>query len=108
MQIPEKSDLRNPTEKLIPILFTSAGVLSLLIIRIALFDFDWGDYSMFLQPWVESYRKMTFIEGLGTKVGNYNHPYMYILNIIARINFPDLYLIKTVPFSSIFCLLISL
>jgi len=39
---------------------------------------------------------MTFFEGLGTKVGNYNPPYMYILNIIARSNFSDLYLIKVV------------
>jgi len=39
---------------------------------------------------------MTFFEALGAKVGNYNPPYMYILNIIARIGFADLYLIKTV------------
>jgi len=96
MQSPEEKNLRNSTAKLTAILFTAICALSLVIIRIALFNFDWGDYSLFLQPWVMQYRGMTFFEGLGTKVGNYNHPYMYLLNIIARINFSDLYLIKSI------------
>jgi len=48
---------------------------------------------------------MSFIESLGTKVGDYNPPYMYILNVIARIGVFDLYLIKIV--SVVFDLLIA-
>jgi len=72
------------------------GVTALLIIRGSLFDYDWGDYSWFILPWINEFRNMTFIEGLGTKVGNYNPPYMYILNIISRTNYSELYLVKSV------------
>ena len=96
MQDSNAQNLNNSADKLIAICFTAICVLALLIIRVALFDFDWGDYSYFLQPWIMQYRDMTFVEGLATRVGNYNQPYMYILNIIARVNFSDLYLIKSV------------
>jgi len=78
------------------ILFASAAVALLLIIRSALFYYESFDYIHSLSRWVSVFRGMTFFEALGTNVGNYNPPYMYILNIIARIGLPDLYLIKTV------------
>jgi len=78
------------------ILFTLICVVALLVVRGALFYYRSGDFIWFLQPWVEEYRTMTFIEGLRTNVGTYNPPYMYILNIIARINISELYLIKVV------------
>ena len=83
--------------------FTLICVVSLLVVRGALFYYESGDYIWFLRYWVEEYRTMTFIEGLRTNVGTYNPPYMYILNIIARINLPfvnsissELFLIKVV------------
>jgi len=79
-----------------PYTFAIFGITTLLIVRGALFYHEWGDFSHFLQPWVERYRTMTFWEGLGTRVGNYNPPYMYILNIIARIGVSELILIKLV------------
>jgi len=96
MQHPNYTKKSSSTDKLIAVTFLIIGVVSLLIVRGALFYNDWGDYSYFLHPWVTEFRSMSFIEGLGTVVGNYNPPYMYILNIIARVDFYDLYLIKAV------------
>jgi len=87
---------QNLKDKIIAYNFVIIGVAALLIVRGALFYHEWGDFSWFLQPWVEQYRDMTFVEGLATKVGNYNPPYMYILNIIARTGLSELYLIKSI------------
>jgi Gpi18-like mannosyltransferase len=74
--------------------FVFLSTAALLVVRGALFYFESGDYLLFLKKWVEEYRGMTFLEGLGTKISMYNPPYMYLLNIIARINISDLSLIK--------------
>lgn len=76
--------------------YAMAAALLLLIVRFALFYYESHDYIRFLSLWVEEYRGMSFWEALGTNVGNYNPPYMYLLNIIARIGISDLYLIKVV------------
>jgi Gpi18-like mannosyltransferase len=67
-----------------------------MIARGALFYYESGDYIYFLRPWIEQYRTMSFIEGLSTRVSNYNPPYTYILNIISKINYSDLFLIKII------------
>jgi len=91
-------DSRNSyfSNKFYAVIFAVVCSSILLIVRVAMFYQDWGDYSYFYGPWVETYRGMSFFEGLGTKVGNYNPPHMYIFNIISRIPLPDLYVIKTV------------
>jgi len=99
MQAPNKPISPDTTDKLIAYLFTFIGIVALLIIRGALYYHEWGDFSHFLQPWMFEYREMTFLEGLRTKVGNYNHSYMYILNMISRLEFTglqDVWLVKTV------------
>jgi len=87
---------QNRFDNYAPTLFALICVIALLIIRGAFFGYQSGDYIYFLQPWIEEYRSMTFLDGLGTKVGTYNPPYMYILNIISRMNLPDLTLIKII------------
>ena len=87
---------QNRFDNYAPTLFALICVIALLIIRGAFFGYQSGDYIYFLQPWIEEYRIMTFLDGLGTKVGTYNPPYMYILNIISRMNLPDLTLIKII------------
>ncbi|MCL2222843.1 MAG: hypothetical protein FWC20_06395 [Oscillospiraceae bacterium] len=84
------------SDNLIAYLFALTAALFLLIARFALFYYQSHDYIQFLSVWVNEYRGMSFWEALGTNVGNYNPPYMYLLNIIARIDFSDLYLIKAV------------
>ena len=76
--------------------FTLIAVSALLVVRGALFYFESWDYISFLSDWVAEYRTMSFFEAMGTRVGDYNPPYMYILNIITRIDVYDLFLIKTV------------
>ncbi|MCL2249690.1 MAG: hypothetical protein FWC13_10510 [Oscillospiraceae bacterium] len=83
-------------EKMMAYVFALTAALLLLIARFALFYFESADYVIFLSVWVEEYRGMSFWQALGTNVGNYNPPYMYLLNIIARIPISDLYLIKIV------------
>ena len=87
---------RNDFNFLIAIFYTGVSFAALLIARFALFDYESFDYIHSLSHWVERYREMTFFEGLGVKVSNYNQPYMYLLNIIARIGIPDIYLIKII------------
>ena len=96
MQTPKDTNTPESTSSFAVFVFTSAAVAALLIIRFALFYFESWDYITFLSGWVSAYRDMSFAEALGTSVGNYNPPYMYILNIISRIGLPDLYLIKTI------------
>jgi len=95
MQTSKNENNYNLTNDIIAIVFALVGVIALLIVRIALFYNEWGDLIYFRQ-WISEYQNMSFIEGLGTKIGNYNPPYMYILNIIARINVSEVYLIKIV------------
>ena len=83
-------------DKTAAVLFTLIGVAALLVARAALFPFESNDYLYALQLWIDEYKTMTFIEGLGTKVGVYNLPYMYMLNVMARLNAPGLFLIKIV------------
>jgi len=90
-----KSNQNNP-DNLMAYLFAMSAALFLLIARFALFYYESHDYIRFLSIWVNEYRGMSFWEALGTNVGNYNPPYMYLLNIIARIGISDLYLIKIV------------
>ena len=83
-------------DDLIQLAFVAVAVIALIVIRGALFYYESFDYIHSLSRWTAQFREMTFIEGLSADVGNYNPLYMYILNIIARINIPDLYLIKVV------------
>jgi Gpi18-like mannosyltransferase len=92
-------------DKLAPYIFVFVSVTALLAARISLFFYQSGDYVHFLKIWIEEYRTMTFLEGLATTVSNYNPPYMYLLNIISRINAPDLVLVKII--SVFFDLLIA-
>jgi Gpi18-like mannosyltransferase len=86
----------NINDELAMHIFTVISVAALIVVRFSLFYFESFDYEHSLSQWVLTFQGMTFFEGLGTRVGNYNAPYMYILNIIARIGFSDLFLIKLV------------
>jgi len=83
-------------DMLVQTAFTITAIVALLIVRVSLFYYVSFDYYHSLSNWTYQFRQMTFIEAMGANVGNYNPMYMYILNIIARINFPDMYLIKVV------------
>lgn len=84
------------------LIFAAVSIIALLVVRGALFYYESFDYIHSLSVWVSRFGEMTFFEGIGTRVGNYNPIYMYILNIIAFIQIPghpilsDLFLIKFV------------
>jgi len=93
MQISDNKE-NNILDKYAPVIFTCVSVLALLIVRYALFFYESGDYIHAFKIWIDEYRSMSFLEGLGTNIDMYNLPYMYLLNIISRVNYSDLFLIK--------------
>jgi len=96
MEISKDSTSLNPFSKYTTYIFMVIAVSALLVVRGALFYFESWDYISFLSEWIAVYRSMPFFTAMGTKVGDYNPPYMYILNIISRIGVSDLILIKAV------------
>lgn len=65
-----------------------------LCLRLSLFDHISGDYVSFLSIWTETMRNMTVGEALSTPIGDYNMPYLYVILLISRLPFYDLYCIK--------------
>lgn len=65
-----------------------------LCLRVSLFDHISGDYVSFLSIWTETMRNMTLRQALSTPIGDYNMPYLYIILLISRLPFYDLYCIK--------------
>ena len=83
----------------ITLAFALVMLAGLMAVRGSLLYFHSGDYLNHLRLWVAALGDMSIREGLSTVVGNYNMPYMYILLVISRINFPTIFLIK---FASMF------
>jgi Gpi18-like mannosyltransferase len=65
-----------------------------LCLRLSLFDHISGDYVSFLSVWTETMRNMTVSQALSTPIGDYNMPYLYLILLISRLPFYDLYCIK--------------
>jgi Gpi18-like mannosyltransferase len=65
-----------------------------LCLRLSLFDHISGDYVSFLSIWTETMRNMTISQALSTPIGDYNMPYLYLILLISRLPFYDLYCIK--------------
>ena len=74
----------------------AAGLYLCLCLRLCLFDYISPDYVSFLGPWTQTMRSMTIGQALRTPIGDYNMPYLYLLLIISRLPFYDLYCIKLV------------
>lgn len=65
-----------------------------LALRLSLFDFQSGDYVSFLSVWTQTMRNMTVSQAMSTPIGDYNMPYLYLILLISRLPFYDLYCIK--------------
>ena len=65
-----------------------------LLLRLSLFDHISPDYVSFLSIWTETMRGMSVREALSTPIGDYNMPYLYLILLISRLPFYDLYCIK--------------
>ncbi|MDD6023447.1 MAG: hypothetical protein PUC06_04285 [Oscillospiraceae bacterium] len=65
-----------------------------LALRLSLFEFQSGDYVSFLSIWTQTMENMTVSQALSTPIGDYNMPYLYLILLISRLPFYDLYCIK--------------
>lgn len=72
-----------------PIEILILGFLFFLAITVRLSLVDWvsGDYTSFLRPWMQQIVNGGGIASLGTKIGDYTPPYIYLLTILSY--FPD-------------------
>lgn len=75
-------------------LLAMALLLVGLFLRLSLFDHISGDYVSFLSIWTDTMSGMTLREALSTPIGDYNMPYLYVILLISRLPFYDLYCIK--------------
>ena len=81
--------IQKPLQALLPLI----ALILITIIKASLLDFESNDYLDFLAPWTQFFREHGFA-GLGSSVGNYNPPYMYLLWLFSLLPVNELYLIK--------------
>lgn len=77
--------------------YTLCGIALLLaglFLRLSLLDHVSRDYVSFLSVWTDTMAGMTIREALSTPIGDYNMPYLYVILLISRLPFYDLYCIK--------------
>lgn len=72
----------------------SVIILTAMMLRIYVFNYESLDYREFLTHWVTFFRDHGGILALSQSVGNYNVPYLYFLAIFSYFDARDLYLIK--------------
>ena len=69
-------------------------VLVLLLLRMAVFNYETLDYQNFLAPWTQYFRSHGGLAAIGANVGNYNVPYLVFLAVCSYLPVSELYLIK--------------
>ena len=74
----------------------AVGLALCLCLRLSLFDHISPDYVSFLGPWTQTMRGMSVRQALTTPIGDYNMPYLYVLLIISRMPYYDVYCIKLI------------
>ncbi len=78
------------------VLFVICLLLISLEIRLSLFPSISGDYSGFLEPWMEEIRRLGGWASLGKEISNYSSAYMIIMSLLSYVNADPLYLLKGV------------
>ena len=66
-----------------------------LAVRMMFFDHASGDYTAFIDHWIHQIRELPGLQGWVEKIGDYNMPYLYLLTIVAKFDFCELYVVKT-------------
>ena len=85
------------------------AILGLVIVlamalRIGLFDFQSGDYRVFLSPWYDFIVGNGQFRALGYEFSNYSPPYLYLLTLATYLPLPKLYAVKLISVSFDFLL----
>jgi len=75
-----------------------------MALRIGLFDFESGDYRVFLSPWYDFIVSNGQFRALGYEFSNYSPPYLYLLTLATYLPLPKLYAVKLVSVSFDFLL----
>jgi Gpi18-like mannosyltransferase len=84
-------------------LFATLCVALAILLRLALFPFESGDYSYFLGPWYDHLLQNGF-QGFKTRFSDYTPPYLYLLWVATHLPMPKIYAIKWISFLGDFAL----
>jgi Gpi18-like mannosyltransferase len=82
------------------------GIFLVMILRFSSFDFESGDYHIYLSPWYDFIVSNGRFSALGFDFSNYSPPYLYLLAMATYLPLPKLYAIKLI--SVLFDLLLAL
>lgn len=89
------------------IIFAVIITILALAVRVALINYQSGDYIEFLSPWFNDLLIKGGLPGLATYIGNYNAPYMTIMALLTYIPVNGLFTIKAVSIIFDFVLALS-
>lgn len=70
--------------------------LLILILKFLFFDYQSGDYNIFLSRWIDIMKNNGGLQSLKHTFTDYNYPYLIMLAIISYIPIKSVYLIKAV------------
>jgi Gpi18-like mannosyltransferase len=88
----------------LPLLIVIAALLLGILVRLALRDYESGDYTTFLSDWYDIITRNGGFYALDERFTNYSPPYLYLLTIATWLPFEKLYSIKLVSCSFDFLL----
>src|SRR5215212_3456498 len=80
------------------------GIFVSIIVRLSLFDFQSGDYVIFLSRWYDFIVSNGGFSALGYEFSNYSPLYLYLMTLATYLPLPKLYAIKLVSISFDFLL----
>lgn len=75
------------------------GIVLAMALRFSLFDFESGDYRIYLSPWYDFIASNGGFSALRFDFSNYSPPYLYLLTIATYLPLPKLYAIKLISVS---------
>ena len=78
-----------------------------VVIRFQAIDYESGDFTYFLDPWMKELKANGGISGIANYSGDYNAPYVTLLALLTYINIPHIYTIKILSIIFDFALAVS-
>lgn len=101
-----KSILRNFTKKKVALTYFYLALVCIYVFALIYVTWETGDYTRFLSKWYAYYENNSLKDSLYeiVDVSNYTPAYNYLLIIMAKIGFTDLYGIKLITYAFSFLL----